>query len=318
MPSLTPKVAVIGECLVELRAVDKDHFFHSFGGDTFNTASYMAKLGDRFGTFVDYVSAVGDDSLSRQMLAFWESKKVGTALTRIIPDRTVGLYLISVAPCGERHFTYWRGESAAREIFETDESDYVLEKLSEYNLIYISGISLAVLKPRSRERLLTRLADLASAGVQIAFDCNHRPILWQSAAEAREVWERVLSFAKWVLLTREEMAVLGVSKAEGVDFSVFDAWPAVEVVIKDGAAPCLIRSAKGVIKIPAQRVSKVVDTTAAGDSFSAGYLLARILGETVQSSANIAHALAAVVITHSGAILADEFIPDLLPSFCSP
>lgn len=313
MPASPPRVAVIGECLVELREAGTECFAYKFGGDTFNTAAYMAKLGNRFGPFVDYISAVGDDHLSRQMLSFWESKGVGTSLAQTIAGLTVGLYFISVDHDGERHFTYWRNASAAREVFETNASDHILEELSKYSLIYISGISLAVLKPLSRERLLTRLANLAQTGVSIAFDCNHRPILWQSEAEAKAVWERVFSFAKWIFLTREELLVLKSSNDRKIDFSIFDSWPAIEVVIKDGAAPCVIRSDNGIIQVPAEKVAQIVDTTAAGDSFSAGYLLARILGKTIQNSAKIAHALAAVVISHPGAVIPDSFIPDLLP-----
>lgn len=310
--SSTPRVAIIGECLVELRNAKAPHLTYGFGGDTFNTAAYMARLGARLGRFVDYVSALGDDRFSQEMLAFWQSYNVGTALTQVIPGRCAGLYLVSVDETGERSFTYWRSASAARETFETEASDQILEALGGYDLIYLSGISLAIAKPRSRERLLTRLESLARAGVAIAFDGNHRPALWHSAEEARQVWERVLPLARWVLLTVEELTVMGLPADVQAGLRAFEAWPQSELVIKNGGAPCYIRGQGQSIQIPARNAPHIVDTTAAGDSFSAGYLLARLLGCTIEKSAGIAHELAASVIAHSGAIIPDEFIPDLL------
>lgn len=310
--SSTPRVAIIGECLVELRDAKAPHLTYGFGGDTFNTAAYMARLGARLGRFVDYVSALGDDRFSQEMLAFWQSYNVGTTLTQIIPGRCAGLYLVSVDAAGERSFTYWRNASAAREAFETEASDQILDALGGYNLIYLSGISLAIAKPRARERLLARLESLARAGVYIAFDGNHRPALWHSAEEAKQAWERILPLARWVLLTVEELTVLGLPADANVGLRAFEAWPQSELIIKNGGGPCYIRGQGQFLQIPAQNAPRIVDTTAAGDSFSAGYLLARLLGCTMEKSAGIAHKLAASVIAHSGAIIPDEFIPDLL------
>ncbi len=57
-----------------------------------------------------------------------------------------------------------------------------------------------------------------------------------------------------------------------------------------------------------ERVSPV-DTTAAGDSFAAGYLAARLRGEAPAAAARAGHRLAAVVITHPGAIIPREAMP---------
>ena len=113
MPAIPPpfRVALIGECMIELKETASGALTRGFGGDTFNTAAYMARLGARLGPFVDYVSAVGDDPFSAEMVAYWNANGVGSELTAVLPNRRPGLYFISVDATGERRFAYWRGEA---------------------------------------------------------------------------------------------------------------------------------------------------------------------------------------------------------------
>ena len=60
-------------------------------------------------------------------------------------------------------------------------------------IIYLSGITLAILAPAARHRLVEALAARRAAGTRIAFDSNYRPKLWEDAAAARAtmqaLWE---------------------------------------------------------------------------------------------------------------------------------
>ncbi len=312
MPMTFPlRVAMIGECMIELKESAAGALTRGFGGDTFNTAAYMARLGARLGPFVDYVSAVGDDRFSAEMIAYWNANGVGSRLIAVLPGRRPGLYFITVDASGERRFTYWRGEAAVRDCFEADGAEAALAALGGFDLVYLSGISLAVLRPVSRARLLARLEEIAAAGVAVAFDCNHRPALWSSEKEARAVSERVFGFARTVLTTVEELAVIGAEARVDDGLARFAAWPDVELVIKDGPAPCVIRVGGEVRRVPAIRVERVVDTTAAGDSFSAAYLLGRCLGLPVEDSARAAHSVAGAVVQHPGAIVPVDATPDV-------
>ncbi len=312
MPMTFPlRVAMIGECMIELKESAAGALTRGFGGDTFNTAAYMARLGARLGPFVDYVSAVGDDRFSAEMIAYWNANGVGSRLIAVLPGRRPGLYFITVDASGERRFTYWRGEAAVRDCFEADGAEAALAALSGFDLVYLSGISLAVLRPVSRARLLARLEEIAAAGVAVAFDCNHRPALWSSEKEAPAVSERVFGFARTVLTTVEELAVIGAEARVDDGLARFAAWPDVELVIKDGPAPCVIRVGGEVRRVPAIRVERVVDTTAAGDSFSAAYLLGRCLGLPVEDSARAAHSVAGAVVQHPGAIVPVDATPDV-------
>jgi 2-dehydro-3-deoxygluconokinase len=305
------RVASIGECMIEMQCKPDGSITQAFGGDTFNTAAYMARLGAGLGTFVSYVTAIGDDPFSDQMAAFWKEQGVDDHLALRLKGRRAGLYFIRTDAAGERRFFYWRGEAAARETFESDGSKGLLEALGGYTSIYLSGISLAVLKPESRERLLERLEELARAGVAVDFDGNYRPLLWGGIEKARAVYERVIGFSTRVLVTIEELEVLGLAQTIEAGIDYFAKMPQLEVVIKDGPGDATLIHGGKVETVPATKVGKVVDTTAAGDSFSATYVLGRLLGLEPNEAAARAHVVAGAVVQHHGAIIPEGATPDV-------
>jgi 2-dehydro-3-deoxygluconokinase len=85
------------------------------------------------------------------------------------------------------------------------------------------------------------------------------------------------------------------------------------VVIKRGADPTLVRSGdEDWQSVPIKQVQQVVDTTAAGDSFAAGYLSRRLQGAPPFVSASFGNELAARVIQYHGAIIPTEAMADLV------
>lgn len=303
--------------MIELQRTADGMIHQAFGGDTFNSAAYFSRLGKSFNFQADYVSALGDDNFSASMRRFWEAEGVGTSLTRTMPGRRPGLYFIEVDASGERYFTYWRGEAAARDTFEEGSGDAVLEGLKDFDAVYLSGISLAVLRGNGRERLVSRLEKLSQSGTSIFFDCNFRPLLWageKSPAENARLWyERVFAIAETVFVSRDEINALGFEKdaaTEKVCAAVL-ARGAREAVLKDGGGVCCIANAEGSHQVPARKLSNVVDTTAAGDSFSAAYIVCRKLGLSPAAAAEKAHELSAAVVSHKGAIIPRDAMPEL-------
>lgn len=301
--------ALIGECMIELQEVEPGKTKQTFGGDTLNAAIYMARLGHFFPVRVDYVTALGSDSFSDRMVAFWEREGVGSELVLRQEGEMPGLYYIQLDESGERHFSYWRGEAAAKKCFEYEGSAEILTRLKEYDALYLSGISIAILTPVSRERLFERLSQLADSGTKILFDYNYRPHLWETVSEGKEAYESILSWCDTVFVGLDELAVIhGVSSNEAGH--VYLAQKGVrESVIRSGGEPCSIQAGLQHFEIPAEKVAKVVDTTAAGDSFSAAYMLARSTGCSVPVAAEIAHRMAAYVIAHKGAIAPLDAMP---------
>ena len=304
-------VGLIGECMVELQRQADGGMRQGFGGDTLNTAVYLSRLCRGEGVTVDYLTALGDDPMSQAMRARWRGEGVGDGHVRVLADRLPGLYMIQTDAQGERSFLYWRGESAARHCFDGPGADALLAALGDYHTLYLSGISLAILTVEGRERLLQALGQARSRGTRMVFDNNYRPRLWPGAAEARKHYEALLGLVDIALVTWEDdVAVFGFATPEQL-FNHYAGLGVGEVVIKRGARSCLLQSADGRAEVAPEPVEQVVDTTAAGDSFSAAYLAARLRGGQPEAAARWGHRLAGRVIQHPGALIPVQAMPNM-------
>ncbi|MBY8949045.1 sugar kinase [Pseudomonas sp. SH10-3B] len=303
MTTTHPRIALIGECMIELQHRADGSLQQSFGGDTLNAAVYLRRELEDIGT-VDYVTALGDDSFSDAMCAHWAEEGLGLSKVQRLPGRLPGLYCIQTDANGERKFLYWRNEAAVRDCFTTPAAVPILAALPDYNVVYFSGITLAVLGEVGRQRLLEVLIETRRRGGAVVFDNNYRPRLWATVDVAREAYRTVLAEVDIALLTEDdERALFGYADSE----QVFAAYPAIaEVVLKRGADACLIRCDGERFVVPALKVEKVVDTTAAGDSFSAAYLASRLKGGSPQEAALAGHRLASRVIQVPGALIPRE------------
>jgi 2-dehydro-3-deoxygluconokinase len=295
-----PRIALIGECMIELQHRADGSLQQSFGGDTLNAAVYLRReLGEP--STVDYVTALGDDSFSDAMCKHWAEEGLGLGMVQRLPGRLPGLYCIQTDANGERKFLYWRNEAAVRDCFTTPAAEPILAALPTYDVVYFSGITLAVLGEVGRARLLETLVETRKRGGKVVFDNNYRPRLWASVDAARAAYHAVLAEVDIALLTEDdERALFGYEDSE----QVFAAYPTIaEVVLKRGADACLIRWEGERFEVPALVVEKVVDTTAAGDSFSAAYLASRLKGGSPQDAALAGHRLASRVIQVPGALI---------------
>lgn len=292
-------VAAIGECMIELRHTDSSHLALAYAGDTLNTAVYLKRsLGDA-GT-VHYITAVGDDPYSRQMIDGWEAEGIDTSQVVTVEGLNCGLYLIRVTPDGERSFTYYRSQSAARGLYD---SAIPPRGLDEFEIVFLSGITLSILSDKGRERLWEALQNARSAGARVAFDTNFRPAGWPSAQGARDAVERTLRLTDIALPTFEDEQLLFGDASPHASLQRLESLGVQEIAIKVGAAGALVATANGLETVVAEPVASIVDTTAAGDSFNGAYLAARLTGSDPLAAAVAGNRLAAVVIGHGGAIM---------------
>jgi 2-dehydro-3-deoxygluconokinase len=288
--------------MIELSEAAGGLLSRSFGGDTLNTAVYLARLG----IAVDYVTALGDDPWSDEMLAAWGEEGVGTALVQRVADRLPGLYLIKVEPSGERRFYYWRDSSPARLLFELPQAAEITGSLGEYDLIYLSGVTLSLYGEAGRGRLLEALALARARGCRVAFDTNFRTRGWPDRGVAKRAFRAALRIADIVLASTEDLQLLfgenGASELPVAD-------PRIEVVLKLAEPAVQVFHEGAEQTISADPVTDVVDTTAAGDSFAAAYLAARLAGAGPIAAARAGHRLAGVVVGHRGAIIPRSAMP---------
>lgn len=294
------RVVCIGECMVELRAVGEDRFARSYAGDVYNTAVYLKRsLPD---ARVQFVSATGDDAMSEAMREAWRAQGIDDSLASVLNGGSPGLYLIETDARGERRFQYWRSQSAARSwlkmLLLRGES-----RLWGTEVVYFSGISLAILTPEDRQEALHLMQRLKKHVGRIAFDPNVRPKLWESQQTAENIVNAAIAVCDILLPSQEDLAYLLGVESTARQLELLHTIGVKEIALTLGAKGCVVTDASGWLEIASPAVERVVDTSGAGDSFNGVYLAARLRGDAPAQAAEAALLVASRVVTHAGAIV---------------
>lgn len=290
----------VGECMLELRQGGHNVLHTGAAGDTYNTAVYLKRLLPAL--TVAYVSALGDDGVSDGIRAEMRGHGLDDHLVDSLPGQLPGLYLIETDAHGERRFRYWRQQSAARSMLGARHLQRLYAALPDCGALLLTGITLAILDDQRRAALLELAAGVRALGGWVVLDSNYRPALWPADA-ARPWLARALKISSHALLSADDEALLHGDADAVATLARVQRGCEAEVVVKMGAQGCLL----GRVGMPplalAATPAKAVDTTAAGDSFNAGYLAARWSGQAPEAAAALAGRLAALVVGHAGAII---------------
>lgn len=301
------KTLAVGEAMVEMAPLGGGQYRRGFAGDTFNTAWHMARaLAGR--ARVGFVSRVGSDRISDDFVA--EAQADGLDVSAIQRDagRGMGLYLIELSGV-ERSFHYWRDTSAARGL--AADAAALGRAFAGAGLIHLSGITLAILPEADRERLFTALAEARAAGAVVSFDPNIRPRLWSSLDEVRRVIPQVLALTDIALPSFDDEAAVWGDADPRATLGRLAAAGVAEVAVKDGPGPVWLWADGAASAVPTPAVEGIRDTTGAGDAFNAGYLAARLTGQTPRAAAETGQRFAAEVLKHFGARLPKSAVPAL-------
>ena len=293
------RITFVGEAMLELSARPDGSWTMGYGGDALNTAIHMARMG----CDVAFASALGNDALSANLRADWETEGLDCLLLLTDSARSTGLYAISVNKMGERSFSYWRSDSAARQVFALPGSAEMVERAAQSDLLAFSLISLAILPREGQEALLALARRVRDRGGAVAFDGNYRPRLWTSAEEAKSARDSAIAVASIGLPTLEDEAALSGNNSPEAVAAHWQALGCDEVVVKLGAEGC--RLPNGTMIAPAAKLAPV-DTSGAGDAFNAGYLAARLAGATIADAARRGHTVAGWTIMRQGALPASD------------
>ncbi len=303
----------IGEALVELRPLGPGSLARGVAGDAYNTAVYLKRSLGRKGE-VSFLTVVGDDPLSDWLVADFRRQHIATELVMITPGALPGLYLIELDQHGDRSFHYWRGESAARRWITELEESRNPESLVGADVIFVSGVSLAILTPEDRCKALALLASLKGRVGLIAFDPNVRPKLWTSQRAARETLTAACALADMVLASDIDGEWLLNEADPRAQIEVYRDLGCAEVAVTLGEEGVVVW-AEGAFTTAPSAAREVVDTSGAGDSFNGAYLAARLLGASPAIAAREGQDLAARVVATPGALIAPELSrPHIPPS----
>ena len=293
------RIACMGEVMAELFVTGQGSAALNVAGDSYNTAVYLARLLQGQDVDVSYVTALGQDSFSERAMAQMAAEGIGTDQVARHPTRTIGLYAIETDEAGERSFTYWRNESAARTMFGEPDA---LPDLSGFDLVFLSGITLAILPPESRARLMTALDQFRTQGGLVGYDSNHRPKLWESVEIAQEQNARMWARTDIALPSVDDEMLIYGETTEAEVLARLKGHGLARGALKRGPLGPLGLSGQG--EPPRfEPITKVVDTTAAGDSFNAGFLSQIALGQDEAQALQVGHGIASQVIQAKGAIV---------------
>ena len=294
------RVLAIGECMAELAPTERAGDYRlGFAGDTFNTAWYLARCAPD--VQVSYLTAVGDDPISQNMLTFMSASGIDSRFAQVSGGKTVGLYLISLDH-GERSFSYWRGQSAAKTL--ADNPAALGDAMARSDIIYYSGITLAILAPEGRATLLGALRKARAAGKTIAFDPNLRPKLWASDSEMTRAIMQGAAVSDIILPSYEDEAEWFNDTSPQATAERYLAAGAMTVVVKNGVGPVSYADGEFRGDVAVTPVERPVDTTAAGDSFNAGFFARHAAGDNIVDAIAHACALSRAVVQRRGALVA--------------
>ena len=289
----------LGEAMLELSSAEEELWKMGIAGDTLNTLWYArSALSTDWQT--SFATAVGRDFLSQKMRDFLDENGIGTDRIILHPNRVIGLYAIHLE-AGERHFTYWRERSAARCLAEEPER---LDRLLQgADMLYFSGISLAILPAEGRENLLRAVAKISAQGGRVAFDSNYRPALWENLDAARKNIKAAARLADFLLPSFEDEAACFGDADPMATLERYREWGAKSIIVKNAGEPIHYFHAGHRGDSGPLPWHQPIDSTAAGDSFNGAFLAAILEGSTLSEAINRGHQLAIKVISHKGALI---------------
>ena len=201
-------------------------------------------------------------------------------------------------PSAKGVFTYWRRHSAAKRWLALLEAGGD-SALRGADIVYFSGISLAILDPDERPAAIELLQRLRTRVGRIAFDPNVRLRLWQSPHAAAQCMRAALSACDIALPSAEDLASLFQVDEPMRQVELLMGMGVSEAAVTVGADGCVIAHGDVRTQLPGPRVERVVDTSGAGDAFNGAYLASRLQGNPPEDAAKAALLVASRVVTHA-------------------
>jgi adenosine kinase len=257
------------------------------GGSAANTIVGVANLGAR----AAYVGKVRDDQIGR--LYTHDIRAAGVAFeTRPAADGpATGCSYILVTPDGERTMNTYLG--AAQELMP---ADIDAAQIAASSIVYLEGY---LWDPKSAKEAFVKASTIAhEAGRQVALTLSDAFCVGRYRGEFLDLMRNGT-----VDLVFANEAELG-SLYETADFDAALKQLRSDTklgVVTRSEKGCVVASTEGVTAVPAFPVSKIVDTTGAGDLFAAGFLFGLVRGASHENAGRLGALAAAEVIQHIGA-----------------
>jgi 2-dehydro-3-deoxygluconokinase len=306
---MSKKVISIGECMVQILQRPDGLYSRDYAGDSQNFIQYLSWLGAKKDIEACYMTVMGEDKFGQEIVTQWKDHGINLDLVMTTNKKNTGLYFADVDESGNRDYTYYRSDAAARLLFDLPESDATIERALEADLIYASAISLMILSDENKDKLISLFAKAQDKGITTAFDTNYRPAGWTSPANAAQWMNKIFQHVDIALPTNDENGAVFGDESDQDTIDRLKGLGIKEVAVKCGDQGALVLSEGKTQRVSAISNIEVIDTTSAGDSFNAGYISGRLSGLSAFDAARQGNTLAAKVIQHRGAFIPKEELP---------
>ena len=291
-------IAALGEPLLELQPTENGEIRLAFGGDVANSMVCVARILGKSGLQVSLVTALGNSGYSEWLRA--RLAREGIRIAEAPNEGEPGIYGVPVDAAHGSGFSYWRGQSAARQFLRSAGLAQLERVLGSPQLLLVTGISLALCSMSAFEHLC-RWVERHRERCRVVFDCNFRRRLWESEAEARErigTFERLASVI--ATGTEDEKTLWGAASTPQIVERLSHL--SAEYLIRGGSEGCWVGSGGDYQHVPTEPVTVIGDTAGAGDAHLAGYMAARISGLDRGDAAAYANQVAAVIVGQRGSV----------------
>lgn len=300
-------VTVLGELLIDFTpcAVSEKGnplFEQNPGGGPANLACTVAKLGRK----VAFVGKVGQDFFGDFLKQSLRRCAVNTDALIQDKEHKTTLAFVHLDETGDRSFSFYR-KNGADTLLEYQEIPETYLKDCRY--FFFSSVLMA--EGSSRKTSFQAVQQAKANGVPLVFDPNLRLNLWDDAKEAETYIRQALALADIVKLSGEELEFLtGSVNYEEASAQLMQEFPLKALLVTLGKDGCFARTAKTNVFVPGFSVN-TVDTTAAGDSFTGGFLRELLRRQKpvteystpeLQEAVRFANAVGALTTTKTGGI----------------
>ena len=292
-------VACLGELFIDLvpeAKVDGQWFYRpSPGGAPGNVAVGLARLGHKS----LMIARVGDEAFGKLIVSALQSYGVDTSGVTLAKSDKTGLSVVTLSDDGDRAFMFYHDQPADQRM---DPNDITREQIAQQSILHIGLLPLASLQSASAQKKAIDLAD--AANVLISCDVNFRPGLWDDYDKMIEAGRFIIARSAIVKVSEEELFALRIKGS--MDEIVQALWHDKLKVFS------VTRGAQGsVLYTPPKKytcngfVVNAIDTTGAGDAYTASILSGMLNGGEASKPANLvlnACAAGALAATKKGAM----------------
>ncbi|MGA9524742.1 MAG: carbohydrate kinase [Myxococcaceae bacterium] len=262
-------VICIGEALVDFlperpgrRVAEVETWTRCSGGSPANVAVGVARLGGRSAL----IGVVGADEFGDFLKTSLATEGVDVSHVRQTEEGKTGLVFISLTETGERSFSFHRTRAAEQFL---DEREIDADFLSRARAIHCGTNSL--LWDKAQTAMLRMLRIAKGSGRILCCDPNLRLHLWPDPEVLRNLIGQILPMCSVVKLSEDEIEfVVGTRDVDEALTTLNDGGVPLPMVTLGSRGAAFLWQGR-IVRVPAPSVP-VVDTTGAGDGFTAAFL----------------------------------------------